>query len=168
MTNYSHGDEPARTNIEQSNKVFGPIDRALACLNGMSSFLAFEKLEGLSSHQSHIFHDLAIHRAFGLVSAWKPELSASENDENTARLLVDLNANGLKSIQLLDHLNEQPDVAPARAFFFYYGYDDSEKKRGCCHSAKSTISQQSPPMNPIRSEFLTLAAAWKKCSTSAR
>jgi hypothetical protein len=127
MTNDAHGDEPARTNLEQSGKAFGPIDRALWCLNGLSSFVAFEKLEGLGSHQSHIFHELAVQRVFGLISAWKPELSATQNDKNTARLLIDLKANGLRSVQLLGHLNEEPDAVPARAFYFNYGHPDLER-----------------------------------------
>jgi hypothetical protein len=127
MTNDSHGDEPVRTNLEQFGKSTGQIDRALWCLNGLSSFVAFEKLEGLSSHQSYIFHQLAIHNVFGFISAWKPELSANQNDKNTASLLIDLKANGLNSVQLLGHLNQEPDEAPARAFYFNYGYPDFER-----------------------------------------
>ena len=54
-------------------------------------------------------------------------MSTIENDQNTARLLIDLKANGLRSVQLLGHLHEEPDAAPARAFYFNYGHPDLER-----------------------------------------
>ena len=126
---------PGRHRLEQGeqSRVFQPraniVTVARFTWATPTNGTAFEKLEGLSSHQSNVFHDLAIHCVFGLISAWKPELSANQNDENTARLLIDLNAKGLKSIQLLGHLHEEPDVAPARAFYFNYGYPDYEKNK---------------------------------------
>ena len=57
------------------------IDHVLFCLNDLTSFVSFEKLEGLDSHQSNIYHDLARGRIFGLVSAWLPQHSREENDK---------------------------------------------------------------------------------------
>jgi len=106
------------------------IDRALRCLNDLTSFVSFEKLEGLDSHQSDIYHDLARGRIFGLVSAWHPRSSREENDKNTASLLVDLNSRGLKCVQLLGHTEDphrEDEANPARAFYFRHGECDSKK-----------------------------------------
>lgn len=66
---------------------------------------------------------------FALVSAWTEDQSTEENNESTARLLLDLRDNGLKSIQLLGHFDEIEEASqtPARAFFTTYNWDDAEK-----------------------------------------
>jgi hypothetical protein len=117
------------TGMSNDARVMTSTERALRCLNDISSFVCFEKLEGTSSHLSRVFHYVCIGTPFALISAWRPDQSAEENNENTARLLIDLHSNGLKSIQLLGHFdeNEAADYQPARAFFTTYDWNDREK-----------------------------------------
>jgi len=120
------------------------IDRVLSCLNDLTSFVSFEKLEGLDSHQSNIYHDLARGRIFGLVSAWLPQHSREENDKNAASVLVDLRASGLKCVQLLGHVEDPPrenETNPARAFFFKYGACDAEKYKALILSLCNKYAQ---------------------------
>jgi hypothetical protein len=120
------------------------IDHVLFCLNDLTSFVSFEKLEGLDSHQSNIYHDLARGRIFGLVSAWLPQHSREENDKNAASLLADLHARGLKCVQLLGHVEDpyrEDETNPARAFFFKYGAGDAEKHKAFILSLCNKYSQ---------------------------
>lgn len=120
------------------------IDRSLTCLNDLTSFVSFEKLEGLDSHQSSIYHDLARGRIFGLVSAWLPQNSREENDKSTASLLADLHARGLKCVQLLGHAegpHREEETNPARAFFFKYGAIDAEKYKAFMLSLCNNYAQ---------------------------
>ncbi len=59
---------------------------------------------------------------------------SDENNESTARLLIDLHSNGLKSIQLLGHFdyNEAADYTPAR---------DSDEN--------STVSDREDPLHEL-------------------
>jgi hypothetical protein len=102
------------------------LQTALTCLNDWSSFLAFEKLTGPLSHCSRVYRAVCICSAFGLISAWSADASESDNRERTAQLLLDLNATGFKSIQLLGHCGPElvAEHHPARAFFVCY---DNEK-----------------------------------------
>ena len=103
------------------------LDNALNCLNNLSSFLAFEKLDGNSSHFSCIFHYVCTQKIFGIISAWQNKQSVAENNESTAHLLLDLHSNGLKAIQLLGHCDEDAEAEPARAFFITYNSEDAQK-----------------------------------------
>jgi hypothetical protein len=120
------------------------VDRVSFCLNDLTSFVSLEKLEGVDSHQSSIYHDLATRRIFGLVSAWLPQHSRAENDKNSVSLLTDLHAGGLKCVQLLGHTEEPyrtDEENPARAFFFKYGSCEAEKNKALLLSLCSKYAQ---------------------------
>lgn len=105
------------------------VNTALTCLNEWSSFLAFEKLQGSESHVSDVYHTICRGYTFGLISVTRPELSPEINAERTANLLLELNANQFKCIQLLGHsFDNVPDENPARAFFVTYCDQEQGKK----------------------------------------
>jgi hypothetical protein len=98
------------------------MERATNCLSNMSSFLAFEFLEGSDSHLSRVYNAICTNNAFALISVWNPDQSFQENTENTARLLLDIDQCKVKPIQLLGHLDQHESMdfdylPPERAFF---------------------------------------------------
>ena len=99
------------------------LRQATGCLNEISSFLSFEKLQGSASHLSRVFHAIAYGSPFALISAWRPELSLEENNARTARLLLDLPRDQCRAIQLLG-TKEVSDCGEKdlleRAFFILY------------------------------------------------
>lgn len=108
------------------------LEQALYCLTKVSSFVAFEQLDGISSHLSRVYHSICIGTPFALVSAWLPDKSTEENTERTGRLLLDLRDNSYRPIQLAGHLELATDESASaveRALFVTYNWTDCEKSK---------------------------------------
>jgi hypothetical protein len=133
----------AYPNREVIEMVMTMTERAINALTKMSSYLAFEDLQGDGGHCSRLYHYICTETPFSLFSAWNSELPREQNNRRTAELLLELSKKRMRMIALLAHTAEEFTLDnPELALFVACGSNDSDQYKNLALALGHKFQQQ--------------------------